>query len=519
MRASILALLLIGCAPSVALSPDESRAAAVDMGHAGVPVLHFAGNAQHVDHGEFWKPETVLGGGFLWEMWAMGQPWNPSGYPVSDGYAGWHRLLWSGTSGNATFYDGAALQIVPFGSDDPPPEGVMSHVAVGLIADAYGNNWIATWQNGVPTGLHLVPGGAIPWPSMTAGVGSGVLYIGGSDHSNFVGDIAMIRAFDSTAPVGWAFAQPFYPMRFFNADDGAGTAASFLTSYIAPVVGIYPDLSRGYAGGYPTANTHPGFVATVDSQLDGTGNTQPPIYPLPQVVYVHNAPFDPNYVDAPPNRGYTPKAVPMGAKIYDSFSRPDQEYAHVGHPTPGSTEGGSLGPLPWHAAFIDGGTNLFAYPLGIYNRSMVAFSTVPLCATVQGDSGDVDERIMRRPALGTTSSGAIGMCFRMASDTSGWAVFYDNLTGTAGATADSTLYLFRYDGGARTIVAAVGIPPLASWSLLRVVTAGSSIKVYTDATLQIDATDATYQTAKGIGEAWLQTPPDGTQRGFDFTVF
>src|SRR5207253_7174163 len=109
-------------------------------------------------------------------------------YMISDGFGGAHALLF-GFIGDSTgkryslsgnVWNGSTA--IQFGSDDGPAPGEWGHYAVG-----WDGNYIFTYFNGVPVGLIPFGGPRLPGGSDN---GAGRLFIGGSDHNNFMGRIA-----------------------------------------------------------------------------------------------------------------------------------------------------------------------------------------------------------------------------------------------------------------------------------------------------------------------------------------
>lgn len=501
----------------------------------GQNVMYIDFIAQHVYHGLFWIPgqnqlnpadgTTVWKStdGMFWDAWAQGDPWDSSGYIISDGYGGDHALLWSGTSGNINFVSGGAPYILTYTSDQNPPAGVFSHVAVGIIGDAYGNRWIITWCNGVVigrTGIPVSGGNPIPRATIPINEGGGSLFVGGSDHSNFKGYIAQVRAWDNVLPLTLqGFLGNFIPQRNFTADDGNGVAAQFLANYVGPDAVAYPDMSSGYNSNVGTAlRTHPGVPFYAGAGLE-MGPVYGPCtsYPLPSGKFVVNTPFSKNYIQTAPDRGYTPKTPPGGCKIFDSFSRPDQEYAHLNTLNIGSTEGGSLGPLVWTTAILNGAASGFPQSVGLFNRSLTSYWAYAF-AMVQNNSSDMTLSATRVAGAGWpspgSSGGSISMVFRMVSNTSGYIVTKGNTFGLNGSIVDDYIYLIRYDNGVDgAILGSFSDSPTSTWTVLSVVCSGSSIIVKTDGTTVISATDSTY-AGHGVGLA-----PNSSGQVHDFTVY
>ena len=263
---------------------------------------------QHVNHGYFWDRGVAAPGTFFYEAWVS--PTTGAEYIISDGYGGAHNLLWgfaglSGGYGTVTgnvYIDAGA---VSFQNQDGVYEGDWHLHSVGWD----GAN-IRTYVDGVLS--KVVPCSGTR--QTTGNVSEGVLFVGGSSHSNYNGYIRMIRGFEGWCPVAGNFYYPEINFKAsFNSTGNAFFGASFLADYTRSV-NIIPDLSSGYNG-----SVHPGYLG---SELDGsnTGNFNGGVpasgYLPPLPVFTNANPF----VQPTIFRG-TPASIPVGAVGYDDFSR------------------------------------------------------------------------------------------------------------------------------------------------------------------------------------------------------
>jgi hypothetical protein len=228
---------------------------------------------QHVNHGVFWNPETPVFGMFFWEAWINHS--DGAEYIISDDYSGAHNLLW-GLTGNAdynnitgnVFINGGT---VSFSSMDSIYTGDWHHVAVGW--DGF---WIYTWIDGVyskkvaASGLRSTSGSAV----------AGILFVGGSDHSNYNGYIRNIRGFEGWFPYTSSVAgngaityRPEHNFKNIYRDtlvSSLTVGASFLTDYSSPANNP-ADLSDGFSNGIRQVETNTVVAA---AGITGDGNAR-----------------------------------------------------------------------------------------------------------------------------------------------------------------------------------------------------------------------------------------------------
>lgn len=493
----------------------------------GTPVVYFQGDTAAGETtaitGPFWSPQQQLslGTDFLWQAWARidsGQ----GNYILSDGNGGAHALLWDGRAGNLFLDDSTDIF---YGSDDDVPPGVLSFVEVlSATEQATAQKYIVTRQNGVPTGRVAFT--ALRTRS-TQSTSNGYAFIGGSDHQNATFYLASLRAFDREYPYP-SSASPLaaiVPPKFLTPTiwDGATVhAASLLLDASQMNSGIIPDLSAGYdlgiSGG--TKYKHDARVYTVPtgvnlSVIDAASTAWASAQPMPTRTYLTGTPLDTTTWPSAPDRGLTPPTTPVGCKIFDSFSRADQTYAHTQLPTLGSTEAGSLGPLPWQQSAITNPIGFNKY-WGIYNgRAVLLVTTYGAVAYVDTGSTDMDVRVDRRK--GAWGNGETGIAFRYVDANNHWFAYWNNDVGAA-----NELDFGYISGGSYTYRGTSSFAD-TGWVTLRVVASGGSIQVYTDSTLRYSVTGETqFSTATKAGIVTTRQPGarvNSLARWDNFTVY
>ncbi|MDQ3106306.1 MAG: LamG domain-containing protein [Actinomycetota bacterium] len=430
-------------------------------------VLSFDGGvARHVNHGPFW-PVGVNLGRFFWDAWLA--PANNAGanYYISDGSGGSHALLagFQPTGSNqivtGNLWDGSTL--TTFGSDDSVGQGEWAHHAIG-----WDGTYVVYWLDGIVSGLKAFAG------PRRAGLGQ--LYVGGSDHQNFVGSIAQIRGFEDSFPfLNLAAALPgFTPERFFSAVDGSSgqKRASFLADYMLGG-GLIPDLSDGYHG-----VRHPGSLsagpdlAGVIAISTGAVGGVPQVAGRPDWIVDASAPFDPAVLNTPTGVIAAVPSTPAGAKIFDSFNRAKQSRLLTA-PTLGQTQAGSLGPLTWSYGLTgDARTSKW----GILNgRAVCLFAqgAARETAWVTNDTADMDVRVDRRSGA-TYGTHDTGLTLHQADNLNHYAVVTrgDPILAT-------TVDVWKNIAGTVTNLGTFTAPTTA-WTTLRATFVGTTLTVYCD---------------------------------------
>src|SRR5262249_19127580 len=142
-------------------------------------------------------------------------------------------------------------------------------------------------------------------------------------------------------------------------------------------------------------------------------------------------------------RGYTPSAPPVGCKLFDSFSRADQTYAHSRVPDFGSIEYSNIGTAQrWNTNSVDGNSPTVPSPrfhdgldtgdvqnlaVGVYNRSAVPLDLWQTVAWVNSNSGNQRVEVTRRSQIGTASDGTCALIFRLQDSSHFWLFQYSRV--------------------------------------------------------------------------------------------
>lgn len=402
---------------------------------------------QHVNHGCYFQPEEQYTH-FFYEAWvnptASGAGW--VGYHISDNQGGNHNILWGIQAGTEFYtvtgnvYGDAGLN--SFASPETLPLGYWAHLAVGWD----GSN-IMLWVNGVMsavaayTSAYTVnPGGNDP-----------ELFIGGSDHNNFNGNIAQLRMY-GPGNGKCRFTSDFTPELYFRPTYLAGgttpARAEFVVHYTTPET-IYVDRGAGFQG-----ELHDGVMESV--QGVGSAEATSSYVGLSLPTFQKGNITTGQYVPTPP-------ATPAGALVFDSFSRRDQNSVAptsliTGYYTLGQTEAGSLGPLTWTLPNGSAATS----GAGILNGKAFIVNNAS-GNVVETSTQNVDVRVDRGVV---SASGRTGLLVRYkdAND------FYFVLG------QDELISVYKHEGG---VITGVTQAVTGGWTTLRAVANGTSFKVYT----------------------------------------
>ena len=484
--------------------------ATLDTSAAPSYVLEFDGAPKTIDYSMplpgdynlFW-PDGLEFGHFFWEFWAMPGENAAGTWIVSDGYGGAHAILFGFSTFGArepgryqltgNIWNGSDLTY--FASDEGPAPNEWCHVAAGWD----GQN-IIVYFNGVPvgrtywTGPRITPGGS---------QGCGRLLIGGSDHDNFIGRLAQVRGYENNNPRevgGNSVYETFRPETVFSVD------GNLLSYFFRPSEDI-ADLSL--FGQY--GRQHAGLVRST-----ANGVLYPcPGCPLPQFVVDPTAPdfAHPNNPGQPPAPIANPAAVPVGALVFDSFSRRNSTYALGGRGGLSATEGGTLGPQTWLDNAVPGSPQ----PFGILNGRAVILSNVAAVTWISIPSPQLglDIRVYRR--AGQWGAGQnTGISFRVADAEH---YFFAYSSDGADTSAPKKLTVGYYSDGLRTALA-TGVFMPADWTTLRVITTTAGVvRVYADSTLLYTTKNSFLSTSAGAG-LYNSGPGLGlANRWDDFAVF
>ncbi|HEV7891315.1 MAG TPA: carboxypeptidase regulatory-like domain-containing protein [Pyrinomonadaceae bacterium] len=491
---------------------NVNSARAADFGatlsHVSSPshVLEFDGTAEDVDYSQtfqsytFFWPENVPLGHFFWELWAMPGENAAATYLISDGYGGAHAILFgvSDLDGaepgryrlTGNIWNGAAL--TSFRGDEGPAPGEWGHYAAG-----WDGQYVVLYFNGVPVGRTKFDGPRIsPGPSG----GGGRLYVGGSNHSNFIGRIAQVRGFEDSNP-----REESSVYSTFRPETVLGVGGNLLSWYFRPARYV-DDLSHGYQN-----LPHSGAVRGWSQETFIF-----PCFTCPKPEFVVD-PTAPNFADpahpgTPPAPVATPAPVPSNALVFDSFSRRNSTYALGGAGGLDSTEGGKKGALAWRTNVAAGG----AQPFGILNGRAVLLANARSLAWVEVGAGfdDFDVRVSRHPGL-AESGHDTGLSFRVL-DSNNYFFAYT----TEGSDPSARLLTVGYYSNGQRTTLASGLATPAGWTTLRVKTnAAGLLEVYADGARVYASQNSLMSTATGAG---LYNNGPGlalTNRWDDFAIF
>jgi Concanavalin A-like lectin/glucanases superfamily len=431
----------------------------------------------HVNHGVFWK-SGVNHGVFFWEAWV--KPYAGAQYVISDGYGGEHALLF-GFSGGTTrlalagnIFDLNTHIATSFGTEETVPVNQWVHIAVG-----WDGQQIVTFIDGVPSSITPCTGHR----KTTLGGGAGVLFIGGSDHSNFNGKIARVRGFEGVLPMD-SLLSSFTPEKYFRSSyirsDGEVIAASFVADYSAPAK-FYPDLSLGYGG-----SNHIGLLSKGPDY--GYFGTMP--------SYTNDLPtWTPEPVTTPVYQPSTPRTIPEGAIVYDSFNRANSTLGSggVGLGIADKSYDNQKFSRRWRGTFVN--------QWGILGERALNLGQTSNPVWLETGTANMDVRATKLP--GGYSNGDIGIIYRYQDDSNyGWVFVGGNI-----------VYLVEYVNGVSSFTGTGIQPPY--WSYLRVVTNGNQIKVYCGVDLVISTISPNLGSATKAGLRGILAG----QRSDDFTVY
>jgi hypothetical protein len=498
---------LSGTTRVTATETKSGKSAAVNINVGGGPftVLNFDGTPKSVDYSYFWN-EGVNYGNFFWEFWAM--PGEEAGgtYLLSDGYGGGHALLFGFSSygamepGRYQFYgnifDGA--RVTNFTSDEGPAPYEWGHFAVG-----WDGQTIVIYLNGVPVGRKAFAG-----PRRTPGYanGGGRLLIGGSDHNNLVGRIAQVRGFEGSNPRTGAGGSgnssvfdSFAPQTVFA---GGGNLTSNFFCPRNPVI----DLSQGFEGSPRPGRlrgTHLGILQECD------------FCPLPKFMTDATAPafFSAHGFEPMPTDAASTSGVPDGARVFDSFSRPNSTYTLGGAGGLGSTEGGTAGPLVWKSKQSLSGLK----PFGILNERAVLLANALNLAWVEtaSSTANLDIRVDRRNNAPSGSGMHTGISFRVVDQDN----FFYAYTSDGVAPVQGVLTVGYFSDGVRHDLAkGVNLPN--NWTTLRVLTNDQGgIGIFAGDEFVYSAVDNLMATATGVGLFNNSSGMGLANRWDNFTVY
>lgn len=392
---------------------------------------------QHVNHGVFWKPETEYGK-FFWESWVM--PYEGSGYIISDGYGGRHNLLYgliagpsfASFSGNIWSYNpnnpnfGEAIS---FGANDGDrvPINEWVHAAV-----SWDGKFIRTYLNGIVSGMTPFTGTR----RTINGGGSGVLYVGGSDHINFNGRIARVRGFETEVPPN--LEHNFAPDLYFKGLYFTRNPSKSVTK--AAFVADYSPRNQGYV----TSESAPKFVAGTI-----TKPTSAPSLPI----------------------------ISGNAAVFDSFSRQNQTKAFQRIVSMGLTETVARSALKWTSADS----------WGIFAGRAVAYAPGISFATVSSNVASPNFKVTVDRL--SYKYGSTGVTFHYTDDGNNLAAYTDN---------GSSVYVIKQVNKDTSILANCPAPN-DTWTQLSVEARDSTLKIAVDGTQICTVGIGGYQKTQKVG--------------------
>lgn len=453
--------------------------------------LHFdATKKHHVNCGQIYKSNVSYNPNFFHEALMAAEYSLNNGYWFSDGYGaahggglhgladiggGQYRLtgnIWNGvvsnpdhTTGDYLYYGKAQIYNVVFG---------------------YNGTHLYIFVDGVCAGIKAYT--AVRLSSAATANPTGASYIGGSEHNNYSGWIFWVRFFETALPVA-TLDGCFRPELLPRSDVGAGDTA-FMMSFDEQKY-IYEDKSDGF----DNTNTagarrkrHSGLLSREAQtpspvQFSGLGD----IFAGDNLGYSGslkdftdaNLPqYDDTLTLAPrPYTGAAP-AVPAGLLAFDSFSRADQTMLFHALPSLGSTEGGSLGALPWGSG--DG----YFHTWGILSGAAFTYHPNQNCELIShAGLGVAREVSIDRLTNGTTGlpreghEGASGLCYGYVNQgTRGVLTCGYNV-----AAAAMVIELTETVGGEfNTIFTPASVTAPANFTTITVKVEGTRRRVYTN---------------------------------------
>lgn len=434
------------------------------------PGIHPTYGGNNVNHGFFYD-DTVLTnvtGKFFWEGWVM--PEANAEYFISDGFGGAHKILLGFGTGNPLFVSGniwnatgAAVQ--SFSSLDSVPANTLHHIAVGWD----GAN-IAVYVNGVRSNT-------IAYAGDRGNVGSsGVLFIGGSDHSNFKGWIFRVRGFEGFVPFFSGLpAGYFEPERMFRStfrQSGGGTyAASFNADYTTSAATI-TDHSSGYDG-----SVHPGVLSLGND--DGFFEAGLKNHPTAYLPTFENKTFEQTAY-----AGAAPTTTPGNALLFDEFRRTDIVPAWYYT-------------AAWPAITAPTG-QVWSSNTGILSEKLYLLTNAATAVAVSHTQANVDitftnGNVNESPIVYIRRNGTVN-----ALGTTYLQISVQNLGGPKRVVLDEVV------AGVTTTLAMSADIGTTQWSTLRIVANGTNVDVYRNGSLDIN--DATTTVTTGTLAAIFLAP-------------
>lgn len=440
---------------------------------------------QSVNCGQYYVPGTTYSD-FFWEGWVKFTKASANGYAWIDGYGGNHYNIFGATSDTVSctvvgkYYEGSP----DYSGGEEFPLNYWTHIAHGWDGTTY-----MQWINGC---LAFVVAEATP-RLCSANASSGMFMIGGPiDHSMWEGNISQVRGFEGSGCLARGLpggATDFAPERYFRplryiSDTFQG--CEFAMDLSSPDA-IFPDLSLGFDAAIPPVDTarllHSGALA--GNATSGVASS---------IAYSGTFPSWVSGDIIAPTYAPTPPSTPVGAVVFDSFSRKDTTYAFytAGDSVTGSTEAGTAGALAWSQQ---------TWP--VRDGRLAYWHNYVEINTVDAGIADVDARVTR-----------------MANDFchTGLVLRYTD--------ANNYVYVKGYPtqivtgkvvAGIDTVLdSTAGVP--SSYAILRADVVGTSMTVYRDATSVATVTvPSSAATRHGLYAPGQSTK--NVNRFDDFTIF
>lgn len=447
-------------------------------------------NSPHVNHGFFFDYDKNIGSSGYWD-WICAP--TGGGYLICDGDGGAHGVLAgfspAGTTpqsyvqgGNLWGSDAAAHPVGSYGANEGPLSGEWGHHALCLYTEGGSNIVLATYWNGLVTGVWLLwtvaSGTQRRYPG--AGSGSGPMLIGAGSHNNYTGKLAEVRGVEQANPLG-TYLQPFVPPRALGAGLLSATFdPDFLSSYAEKQL-VVADQSYGWTNGVAagTRKRHPGVLS---NWYNGQG--------FPTWTYDSTCPAGVSGdltntvgLGSAANPIATP-TLPTGARIYDGCNRAPQDWfwQAASGPDIGSTDSrASLGALAWQQHMI-GGDDVTNWSVPVVGRAWALRNGFFRCYEAQPCISYVDNNStvpteVRISRMGTSDMGHCAMVIS-GNDRNNFLALTTLQAKNGGANKD--LYMFNYVTGSNTLGFGTSFsPPTANWTTMRTVRSGGSLQTVT----------------------------------------
>lgn len=448
---------------------------------------------QRVCFTSFWRKHGVaLGNNMWWEAWITRHSIRSTGYLISDGYGGAHALLWGLNTGN--IWKGGSY--TSFTYRDYIAYGTIHHNAVTMGSAFDGTDVIATYINGCCVGITPMAGTRT---TPTAGGAEGVMVVGGSDHLNGSYTLYQMRAYDQKNLLGANKAgKNFAPSRRFGNRSTASLDPANLPDFLVDCTKqqlLIADHSNGYDSGGGFRIRHPGWKDT--GVWDFDINRCKAYNDFAKWTFVDkyhpwttlSAPVHPDDVLT-----WTPPSPPVGAVVYDTFTRPEQTFAWRTAPTLGSTESGSAGVKTWQQSAWGGDSlNYGGCAWGILNNKAVCLDDDPR-SIAWVDSGIANQKVSAVRWLSADAYCSIALAFRVVDASNFLIASFE-----AASLSQGRFEIGKVVSGTYTQLWQGSLEAIGSWTTLTVNANGTSISLYADATLKQTITDSTHQSATGAG--------------------